>query len=85
MFPPLPNLVRMNPIFTGYLDDGLLTFDRLQGHPGLKGRFILSSFHTGHFTIPPRVLWQAISHLITLSSFWGALQLGREKTNFVVY
>jgi hypothetical protein len=30
------------------------------------------SFHNGHFTIPPLKLWQAILHLIALSSFWGA-------------
>jgi len=32
----------MYPILTGYLGDGLLPFDHLQCHPGLKGRFILA-------------------------------------------
>jgi hypothetical protein len=70
---PLTDLIRMNSILAGELGHGLLAFQGLQGHPGLKGRIVTLPHVACHLFPPPSCFWQPNMHLVPLSSFWGEL------------
>jgi hypothetical protein len=73
LLPPLPDLVGMHTIVAGQLGQRALFLDRLEGDLGLEGGVVTLPYSHAHFCLLVHRRLSLVVHLMTLSSFWGAL------------